>query len=1351
MSRPTQIARAPRLGPARYEIPRVPPPGGGGNPQLPNFAPPSIPITGRRIFTRPTVPVASFIDATLTIVEGRSAFVRARLSQPNNLVPMAMPISVNSASTVASGAYTAPTEFQWAPGETVAIVEVPFGLTAAAGSSRILYLELNPNLEPSDPTFEVPRIDTTIGSIVVAITVTDAVTVGTPAYSFGAVSEVTVNEGETRTFTLGLSRAAVDEVRIRVQTVNVSATANVDYVPLDEVLVYAVGDTERSFDVRFPQNTVDVTGTPQIEVTATLVSGTAEEGATPTVTVNILDDDNLAATPTLRWVTPSQTIFEGETIRMRARLENSQGTPVGATETLFVPITTAAPAGLGDWRIIFPSLAGSMRFEAGQSESYVDVECRIDGDTDPGETLTITLGGAPAGEWQVLGGGGASRVLTSAELGSELTQLFAPGAMETSDDVRVVRQYPIALPSDVSPSSLPTYEHAGEIAQLVGQRLTKGAQYRTGYVYAMDDGAISIPYKAGSKTVGVASGTATMPPESGDFVAIPAIRLIVGVQTGATVTEYSMATSLNATDAAAVDYKFTAPDGFFPQVGADLVRDNLFWGRLRKAGVTGLNSQSAPSGDWMWPTEINVQRFAGEKDILSLEIRNVHAWSSNADPTAVNPICDGTLNIRWIKLQAPTGWRVEVFDAHQRQARDGSLDNSFFLLTDSGDVETIDAGFGNFMWAIVRRVDGTEAAGSATRALHYWEQKHICEVVGALGGQRKGLRNETGDLMVDWYRFGYVDSRTGLEGYEGIDALGRDRMYGWGPGPANRGYRADWVSGAGMPNNRARLGWAQPAYGALGYESGGEGIAGTHDVCGHFSDWYRDRATLAGCMQRCNYHFRALNGDLAPWWFLKTQLESGEYRMSWQGSPDYQMHANAHPHMYGGHIPATQLAAGLDVTPYRLAPTNRPWHTVPAGLEDPNLSTRRTWDPWPMTHVSRYRRSLLGNWIFRRSPIALRTWEEVAAAATTAYPAMRPINALQNNFASYNSNPAEIYARLLATPNYVERLNRGYWTSYSNRGHSNVVARNLGWVLCLTSGLHSLGTDTMREALRATSGAAVARGARSFFAVINDWLSAVATPSGILFGVVKDDDAIDFSSWDEGACGQTNFGARSGALPKPSNVGSPGKVMRGMKLMFAIYASRGVFAMLDMVPLGSGVFPSAPLEAATSWGVRQRIGMEDRQLSVTKRTTQIVPCAYHDAQGVQYADIFPPGAAANMPVLSETEFADVGAWPQIQTYSESGSVQINGDRAWLTFSKYMAWMGETAARYLNDPAGWELGLFVRDTLRPTYEESIAGVRAGVVQGLAGTPSGEEYRRYTSDAESDSYLLASYAALMNTYS
>ena len=1133
--------------------------------------------------------------------------------------------------------------------------------------------------------------------------------------------------------------------QIQVQTVNVSATAEVDYTPIDQRLTFGVGDTTRTIELRCPQNTVDVAGTPQVRVNATLVDGTAEAGANVSVLVSIIDDDDAANVPTLRWLTPSQEITEGQTVTLRARLENGQGTPVSALQELDVLVTVATPAGNSDWLVRYPLIQGRLRFLPGESEATMTVECQTDDDIDSGETLTVTFGSAPAAEYQLPGVAQRSVVLTSRDIGSEGTQLFAPGAMTTSDGVRVVRQFPIALPTPAGAATLPVYEYEGERVQLVGHRRDKTGNYITGYVYAMDDGAASIPYVAGAKLVDTASGTETLPPESGDFTAVPALTVRCGVQIDATVTEYTATTSQFD-----VRYNFTSPTGFFPQSGADLCRDDLYVSRMRKVGTSG-SYFSAPSGDMMGIVELNVQRFAGERDVMLLELRQLSPWKSGEDPTAPNPFCDGTVNLRWIRLEAPVGWRVEVFDPHPRQARDGVLDNSYYLLTDSGRVETFDPARGNYMWAVLRRVDGTEAAQSAVRAEQYWEQKHICEPVGRLGGQRIGLRNETGDRIVDWHRFGFVEGA--LSGYQAIAQLGEDRMYGFSTGAESTGYREDWRTGSGnLPDFEARISWSHMVTEPDGRNPGTKQIQGSHDVLGHYSDWYFGRALLHAGMARCGFHFRDLNGDRPPWFFLKATDSGGQWRLHWQGAPDYQFEANSHPHLIAPHIPDSYLPSFANASQYKLAPVDRPWSVVNAGLEDLNLAARRSYQTWPMTHVSRYRRALLNGWIFRRSPLALRAWEEVAAACTTAYPCLQPLASI-DSFASYNSNPAEIAARFRADPQWLQRLNRGYWVSYSERGHTNVVARNLGWALSIVAGYYSFATDTRRADLEGTSGIAQARGGVSWFEGVFEWLNLVATPSGVPFAAVKDDDAGDFSSWSEAACGTTNIGTslngRSGALPLPTNVGGEGQVMRGLKLMFQIYVARGIFAVLNNYAFGAFSQPHPNVVEATRWAVRQRIGMELRGFSVTKRTTQIVPAALHPAPptGTGFTHVLPPGAAIDMPVISQADFADLGAWPQIQTYTTSAQTTITGDRAYHVFHKFLGWMGDCAARYWDDPTGYSLGAWVRGLDRQDPEEQIAAIRGEVTRELREG----NYDRYRSDLNLEGYHLDSYAHFLNLYS
>jgi len=96
----------------------------------------------------------------------------------------------------------------------------------------------------------------------------------------------TVEEGITATFTVSLSAPSWLPITVRVDTVQGTASAGLDYITATQILTFAPGETTRTFDVATFNDTIDepaetFTAVLSNPTNATIGTGTDTAPSTP--------------------------------------------------------------------------------------------------------------------------------------------------------------------------------------------------------------------------------------------------------------------------------------------------------------------------------------------------------------------------------------------------------------------------------------------------------------------------------------------------------------------------------------------------------------------------------------------------------------------------------------------------------------------------------------------------------------------------------------------------------------------------------------------------------------------------------------------------------------------------------------------------------------------------------------------------------------------------------------------------------------------------------------------------------------------------------------------------------------
>ena len=198
-----------------------------------------------------------------------------------------------------------------------------------------------------------------------------------------SIGDTTVQEAAGNAdFTVALSKASAQEVRVAYATVEGTATAGLDYAAASDVLTFAPGETEGVISVAVLDDNLD-----EGNETFFISLGTAE-GATVvdgSGQGTILDDEG-APSLSLEDLTVREAAGVAS-VRLGVRPASGQAIAVG-----WVLEDGTALSGQD-----FDGTSGTESIAAGSSEAFIDVPIHIDGLVEPDETFVVRLTEIPEG------------------------------------------------------------------------------------------------------------------------------------------------------------------------------------------------------------------------------------------------------------------------------------------------------------------------------------------------------------------------------------------------------------------------------------------------------------------------------------------------------------------------------------------------------------------------------------------------------------------------------------------------------------------------------------------------------------------------------------------------------------------------------------------------------------------------------------------------------------------------------------------------------------------------------------------------------------------------------------------
>lgn len=223
-----------------------------------------------------------------------------------------------------------------------------------------------------------PQTITDYGDVIIRV-------IDTPEV-FLADTDVTVNEGETATFTVSLSNAALETTTVTFQTADGTAIAGSDYQSQSGTLVFDIGESQKVIEVVTSQDSLhEADETFLVQLTGAVaanVRDTADES-----TGTIVDDD-----PAPDLTISDATVTEGTGGTQSATLTLSLSEVAGREVT--VEYTTADGSAVAPDDYTAPAQPATATIAAGQQTATLVVPIVTDDVDEDDEDFTVTLSNA---------------------------------------------------------------------------------------------------------------------------------------------------------------------------------------------------------------------------------------------------------------------------------------------------------------------------------------------------------------------------------------------------------------------------------------------------------------------------------------------------------------------------------------------------------------------------------------------------------------------------------------------------------------------------------------------------------------------------------------------------------------------------------------------------------------------------------------------------------------------------------------------------------------------------------------------------------------------------------------------
>jgi hypothetical protein len=308
----------------------------------------------------------------VTLVEGNDGTTNAvftvTLGAPRTGVVTVQYDALNGTATGGSD-FTPSTNalLSFAPGETTKTIAIPILGDGAHEADETFFVKLH------------DAVNAQLGTVQGTGTITNDD--GLPTLTVGDVSIVEGNSGlKTAIFTVTLAGATNQEVRVTAATNAGTAAAGVDFLANSQVLVFAPGETTKTFEVQIIGETLgELDETLAVNLSDVQNATIADGAATGTIT----NDDAVLSVGDVR-------IVEGNDGTSVARFKVTLAH--GGTETVTVQyLTSDGTATTSGAAKDYDAVSGTLTFLPGETEKEVEVTIYGDTNAEADETLRLTL------------------------------------------------------------------------------------------------------------------------------------------------------------------------------------------------------------------------------------------------------------------------------------------------------------------------------------------------------------------------------------------------------------------------------------------------------------------------------------------------------------------------------------------------------------------------------------------------------------------------------------------------------------------------------------------------------------------------------------------------------------------------------------------------------------------------------------------------------------------------------------------------------------------------------------------------------------------------------------------------
>ncbi|NET86648.1 MAG: DUF4114 domain-containing protein, partial [Kamptonema sp. SIO1D9] len=313
--------------------------------------------------------------ADIIVTEGNNGVTSANFTVSLNLpseetVTVAYTTADDTATTQDNDYLPTTGSLTFNPGETSKIIAVEVTGDTVSESNETFKVDLN---NPSNAN---------LGKETAIATISDDD--NTPRL---AVSDVQVTEGDsnsTAEFTLNLSTASTEPVRVEYATADDTATANNDYLAVRDTLIFAPGETSKTVAVEIVNDTQQETSeTFNLNILSFTNSLLADRQGIATIT-----DDDEGSLP--RISINDLTVNEGNDGTNTASFTVNLDTV--SNETVTVEYETADETAIASED--YTAIAATLTFNPGETSQTIDVETLADNIPEADETFSVNLSNA---------------------------------------------------------------------------------------------------------------------------------------------------------------------------------------------------------------------------------------------------------------------------------------------------------------------------------------------------------------------------------------------------------------------------------------------------------------------------------------------------------------------------------------------------------------------------------------------------------------------------------------------------------------------------------------------------------------------------------------------------------------------------------------------------------------------------------------------------------------------------------------------------------------------------------------------------------------------------------------------